>query len=212
MRTTVVLAMALLPLAAHALCTSDRVPQPQAVLERFTSADCDDCWRDPRTPAAAANVLAVDWVVPGSKGDDAPLSAVASGDALQRLEALGRAAPAASDAVTSLRRGPALPLRIALGRVVNDYVGTSIAIPKAGAAPLDAWLILVEELPAGAEGSPVARNLVRNVFRTPAAGQLREARAMQVHEGARPERLRLVALVQDASGRMRAISRTECRE
>jgi len=35
-------------------------------------------------------------------------------------------------------------------------------------------------------------------------------RAMQIHEGARPERLRLVALLQDSRGRIRAISRTEC--
>jgi hypothetical protein len=63
----------------------------------------------------------------------------------------------------------------------------------------------------------VARNLVRNVFRPDwgdaahrARGRLAEARAMQIHEGAKPERLRLLAILQDARGRIRAISRTEC--
>jgi hypothetical protein len=63
-----------LPLAARALCTSDRVPQPQAVLERFVSADCEECWRDPRTPVPAANTVVLDWVLPGRMGEDAPLS------------------------------------------------------------------------------------------------------------------------------------------
>ena len=211
MRKLAVMAVcSVFPWAAQALCTSDRVAQPQAVLERFTSADCDTCWTDARTPAAAANVVAVDWVVPGAKGEDAPLSAVAMPESAERLQALRRPAPAAADAVTSLRRGPAVATRIALGEAFNDYVGTSIALKAQ--APLDVWLLLVEELPAGTEGSPVARNLVRNVFRATAKGAFQESRAMQVHEGARPARLRLLALVQDSDGRMRAISRTECRE
>ena len=80
-----------------------------------------------------------------------------------------------------------------------------------------AWLLLVEQLPAGTEGSPVERNLVRNVFRpdwgkvmSRPPGRLAEDRAMQIHEGARAERLRLVAVLQDQRGRIRAISRTEC--
>ena len=40
--------------------------------------------------------------------------------------------------------------------------------------------------------------------------RLAEARAMQIHEGAKPERLRLVAVLLDSRGRIRSISRTEC--
>ena len=90
-------------------------------------------------------------------------------------------------------------------------------LKEPGREPWHAWLLLVEQLPAGAEGSPVPRNLVRNVFRPDwanvarrAPGMLAEARVMQIHEGARPERLRLVALLQDARGRIRAITQTEC--
>lgn len=194
------------------------MPQPRAVLERFTSADCADCWRDAATPAAKAGTLALDWIVPGRMGADAPLSVAASRDALERLAALGRPVPLRMDAVASRRTGAALPLRLAQGQSFNDYVGTSIELQRPGREPWQAWLLLVESLPAGTEGSPVARNLVRNVFRPGwgdvkrrGAGPLAETRAMQIHEGAQPGRLRLVAVLQDARGHIRAISRTGCR-
>jgi hypothetical protein len=207
-----------LPLAAAALCTNDEAPAVQAVLERFTSADCAECWRDPATPRpTAGNTLALDWIVPGRRGDDAPLSVVALDEALDRLALLGREPPARSANVTTVRFGEPVPLRLAQGDAFNDYVATTMELKKPGREPWQAWLLLVELLPAGAEGSPVPRNLVRNVFRPDwadvarrAPGTLAEARTMQIHEGARPQRLRLVALLQDGRGRIRAITQTEC--
>src|SRR3954470_19103563 len=78
---------------AQSLCSSDGQPQPLALLERFINADCEACWSDPATPKAGPRELALDWVLPGAKGDDAPLSSVARRDALLRLEALGRKGP-----------------------------------------------------------------------------------------------------------------------
>jgi hypothetical protein len=206
-----------LPVAARALCTSDQVPQAQGVLERFLSADCDACWRDPGAPAPAANTVVLEWIVPGRLGDDAPLSAVASQDALERLFALGLAVPERSSAVGSVRAGSAVALRLAQGAPVNDYVGTTIELKRPGRRAWNAWLLLVESLPAGDEGSTVPRNLVRNVFRPDwdqvagrSPGALVEARALQIHEGAKPDRLRLVAILEDGRGRIRAISQTEC--
>ena len=214
--TTAVLAA--LPVAARALCTSDGVAPPQAVLERFTSADCADCWRDPRTATPGANTIALDWIVPGRQGDNAPLSAVALDEGMERLYTLGQPVPERSAVLGSVRSGDAVPLRLAQGDAVNDYVGTTIELKTPGREAWHAWLLLVETLPAGTEGSPVARNLVRNVFRPDwsqvvgrAPGLLAEARAMQIHDGARAERLRLVAVLHDARGRIRAIGRTECR-
>lgn len=214
------LCLSLLPPATHALCTSDNVAPPAAVLERFTNADCATCWQDRATPTpASADTVVLDWVVPGRQGDDAPLSTVATGDAVERLQMLGRQVPERSDAVTTRREGGRLGLRLAQGGAFNDYVGASIELESPGRQPWRAWLLLVEKLPAGTEGSPVARNLVRNVFRPEwdqttarAPGRLAETRAMQIHEGAQPERLRLVAVLQDARGRIRAIRRTECAE
>jgi hypothetical protein len=206
-----------LPFAANALCTSDGVPQPNAVFERFISADCAECWRDPATPKPGKGTVALDWIVPGQQGDAAPLSAVASLDALERLRHLRQAAPERGTSVTSRRQGGAAPLRLAQGQSFNDYIGTSIELSKHGGEAWQAWLLLVEKLPAGTEDSPVARNLVRNVFRADwsktagrGPGLLAENRAMQIHEGARPERLRLVAVLQDGRGRIRAITQTEC--
>ena len=209
---------ALLPLAGQALCTSDGVAQPAAVLERFLNADCADCWTDAATPTAPPGTLALDWVLPGTRGADAPLAPVAIPEAQERLSYLGRTQPRRTDAIRRGRAGAAPPVRLALGQAINDYVGTSLEIRDSGGEAWGAWLLLVETLPAGTESSPVPRHLVRNVFRPDwqgraarAPGRLAEARAMQIHEGARPERLSLVAVIHDRRGRIRAISRTECR-
>jgi hypothetical protein len=118
------------------------------------NADCEDCWRDPATPRAAPGTLALDWVLPGRKGDDAPLSAVA----LRR-----GAGPAVRWArrFRSQRRGhePARGcgrLRLAHGEAFNDYIGTSIELKEPGRERWRAWLLLVEQLPAGTEGQPGA--------------------------------------------------------
>lgn len=206
-----------LPLAARALCTSDAVPQPTAVLERFINADCAECWRDPASPRPANGALVLDWIVPGRQGDAAALSAVASLDAMQRLRDLKLAPPERSSSASSRREGDPAPLRLAQGQAFNDYIGTSIELKQPGGDAWHAWLLLVEQLPAGTEGSPVPRNLVRNAFRpdwSRAAGRppgrLAETRAMQIHQGAQPGRLRLVAVLQDGRGRIRAITQTEC--
>jgi hypothetical protein len=210
--------LAALPASAQALCTSDAVPQPQAVLERFLSADCAACWRDPGTARAASDTLALDWVLPGAQGEKAPLSVVATTDALERIYFLERKEPARAAAFGAERSGAPLDVRLAQGEAFNDYVGVSLEIAQPGRDRWYTWLLLVENLPAGTEGSPVERNLVRNVFRPdwgrPMArgpGRLAETRSMRIQEGARPERLRLVALVHDQRGRIRAIAQTECR-
>jgi hypothetical protein len=219
-RSTLALLCLALPLAAHALCTSDGVRPPTALMERFINADCATCWQDASAASPApAGTLVLDWVVPGQSGEDAPLSSVATVEARERLAQLGRPAPAQSAQVSTRREGGGRALRLAQGSAFNDYVGASIELAAPGRNAWSAWLLLVERLPAGTEGSPVARNLVRNVFR-PDWGQstarpparLAETRAMQIREGAKPERLRLVAVLQDARGRIRAISQTECSE
>ena len=94
----------------------------------------------------------------------------------------------------------------------------SIELEAAGSEAWHAWLLLVEKMPAGADGSPVPRVVVRKVFRPDwqgtdrGPGALAETRSMQMPARSRPERLRLVAVLQDGRGRMRAITQTECRE
>ena len=60
------------------------MPAPVTLFERFLSADCEACWADPATPAPTPGpgVVVLDWIVPARSGDEAPLSAAATRDAL----------------------------------------------------------------------------------------------------------------------------------
>ena len=198
-------------------CSSDGAAQPTALLERFISADCDTCWRDPQAPEPAAGTLAIDWVVEGSRGGDAPLSAVATLDAGWRLEAIGRKPPAAADSRFTQRAASGFKVRVAQGLPINDYIGTSIEMHPATQGPWKAWLLLVETLPKGTADSAVERNLVRNSFvaewQPPKKGQpprRYEIRSMQIPEGARRERLRVVGWLEDSQGKVRAIAQGRC--
>jgi len=197
-------------------CSSDGVPAPRALLERFINADCEHCWKAPQTPEAAAGTLAIDWVTPGARGDDAPLSAVSTLDGVWRLAAVG-AKNRTDTSSRFMQKTPApLKLRVAHGLRVNDYIGTSIELQPAPGGPWKAWLLLVENLPAGSEGSPVERNLVRNSFSAewPAAakGATRryELRPMRVPEGAKFSRLRVVGWIEDSHGKIAAIAQSRC--
>ena len=253
---------------AQSFCASDGQPAVTAVVERFISADCERCWAD-AGETLPAGALAVDWIVPGARGDDAPLSAAASVDATARLAAIGLPAP--GDSATGLARHGlpsvqrpesgkgtngvkgargargargasaaqgvqatgAARLRVAHGLPVNQYLGASIELkpvaPRTGVdgTPWTAWLLLVESIPAGSDGTPVARHLVRNALvqqwnpadAAPAAEtppgarpvpRLFESRPMGVPEGARPDRLRVIGWVQDAQGRMLSAAASYC--
>jgi len=201
-------------------CASDGAPQPVALVERFISADCESCWSDAKTAKPGRGELALDWIVPGSRGDDAPLSAAASRDSLTRLRSLGRKPPAQSETSRHKPRRDGHQLRVAHGLPFRDYIGTSIELQPATGGPWKAWLLLVETIPPGTEGTPVERNLVRNVFQPAWDGArplseeeqklLLESRPMSIPEGARRERLRVVGWVEDARGHIRAIAQSRC--
>lgn len=210
---------------AQSFCASDGQPRSTQLLERFINANCDNCWADPATPKAGAGQLALDWVVPGDKGDEAPLSAVAAREALDRLAALRQSPPAQSLASTLPVQGlKGATLRVAHGLPLSGYLGTSIELKPIPAAAKGrqwtAWLALVETLPAGTEGSPVERNLVRNVLQAPwdgrkplAKGAPRrffDARSMSIAQGANPERMRVVGWVEDDKGRVLAAAESRC--
>ena len=67
---------------------------------------------------------------------------------------------------TAVVSNPLVKLRVAHGLALGGYIGASIeltvdAIPAGNWQP---WLLLLETIPAGMEGTPVTRNLVRNVL------------------------------------------------
>jgi hypothetical protein len=206
------------PPARPPTCSSDGRPRPTALVERFIDAGCDTCWSDPATPAAPTGALAIDWVMTSSQGDEAPLAAVALQEARQRAQALGAPADRPSFSHTASRSQPgpggSANLRVALGLPINDYIGASWRVRPGKAGGLqEAWLVLLERLPAGTEGSPVERRLVRAAFRPDPlrpGKTLQEIRALRLPEGTQPERLELAAWVHDAQGRLTGLARADC--
>jgi len=214
------------PLAhSQSVCSSDGQATPKAMLERFINADCESCWRDPATPTAATGALALDWIVPGSQGDDAALAAAATRDAMMRLAELNHAPPKAqSSQIATVSGWLGATLRVAHGPAVNGYLGSSIelTLPPGSVmtTPLHAWLVMVETLPQGFENSPASRNLVRNVLQpswymrevlqNAEQSSYKELRPMNIPPGAKPERLRVVGWVQDAGGRVLIAAESTC--
>jgi transposase len=205
---------------AQSSCDSDQAPRPVSLLERFINAECQDCWSDVHTPKPNFNEVALDWIVPASRGQDAPLSAAATRDSTARLQALARPVPAEADSTRRPATAPLREIRVAHGLAFNGYVGASIEMKPGTEGPWRAWLVLVETVPAGTEGSPVERNLVRNTLQ-PAwdptrplskeeQARLYESRPMSIPEGADPRRLRVIGWVEDSAGQIRGIAESRC--
>jgi hypothetical protein len=212
----------LAPSWSQSACNSDGQARATALVERFISADCAQCWSAGETDAGAAGALVLDWIVPSTQGDEAPLSAAANPEALARLQALGQPAPAQTLSMRQpLAAGVRPALRLAQGPAVADYLGTMIEVgPARAASPWTVSLALVEAIPAGAEGAAIPRNLVRHLLQvswnmgsTLSKAKQRsfaEMRSMRIPDGAAPGRLRLIGWVQDAKGRMLAAAQTVC--
>jgi hypothetical protein len=185
---------------------------PRQVAERFIGADCTDCWSAPGEAAPSA-AWALDWIVPGASAD-APLAAAALPEGAARLAELAHEAAALPARLDwSLPRRPSLRLAVQAGPAWNGYLG--LQLRSRGAAPpgARAYLALVEELPPGSEGSPIARRLVRAVAGPiPLAGGAPslELRALRVPETAHPERLRGLAWWVDGRQRLQGIAREGC--
>ena len=208
------------PGLAQSLCSSDGQPAARVLRERFISADCESCWSHTPARAATRGELALDWIVPSQRGADAALSAAATRDAGSRLEGLARAFGTEKLDLASPVAGAAGRLRVAHGLAFNGYLGTSISFKPGPRAPdgLSAWVVLVETIAAGTEGTPIERNLVRNTLQLDwsrparATGQRgwSEARPLSIPEGARAERLRLIGWVQDRRGRILQLAQSRC--
>lgn len=230
---------------AQSSCSSDGQKAPTALLERFISADCATCWAKATLPQPAPSQAVLDWIVPSPQGEDAALSAAATREAQARLQALavpwlasktGMQASTVQKTLPYSARARSAKLRVAHGLPFNGYIGASIEFTptpvrrdahktpsRSSGHDVYAHLILVETLPAGAEGSDVERNLVRNVLITPwnkadELGKVNkegfkpffESRPISLPAGVNPERLRVLGWVQDAAGRVLATAQSRC--
>lgn len=186
---------------------------PTLMLERFVPADCEKCWAaSPPSPGSTLTererVFALDWIVPSAaRGDEAPLAAAAVAEARERATRAGSlsADEALSVARPIPRRSGALKLEITDGPALNGYVALRfVARTNGGALPggIAGYMALVERVPAGEEGSPVDRQLVRaQVGPLPLDGlragvPIEHFRAIRLPETAKAERLAAVAWVE----------------
>jgi hypothetical protein len=208
-------------------------PAAQAApVERLFSADCADCWSAPASPIAPAAPGAAtpgpatwqfDWITPGSDG--APLAAGALPEAADRLARLGLTLAGTSQTLQQ-RRAAAPPLsglriNAASGPAWQGYFGVQLTLQTSPRTALPAgstaWLALVEQVPAGSDGTPIARSLLRSVagplpLTTLQPGKpLTHLRALRWPTSAEPTRLQARAWVEGPDGRLLAVAADACR-
>ena len=213
-----------------------------AVQERFFSAECADCWAGSEaslaaTPApsarsrpniknqpAFASAWLFDWITPA--GDAAPLALGALPESAERAARLGLTAlpPAAThrqDLAALPPRSLGATIKLESGPAWQGYFGLQLTLssprrwqPPAGAS---AWLALVEIVPAGRDGTPVKRALVRSV-----AGPLplsaltahrssSHLRALRWPAAAEPANLQGRAWIEGPDGQILAVTADQCR-
>jgi hypothetical protein len=196
-------------------------PRPTLLVERFISAECERCWQlVPPLPAGSATKtppFVLDWIVPSARGEAAPLSVAALPEATPRV---ARAGPLSNDETitqtTPLPARGALSIEVQDGPAFNGYIGLRIVVRYGSGRPLpkdvSAWLALVERVPAGSEGTPVERRLVRTLVgpmvlaSLPSEHVVEHLRAVRVPPNARPERLSVVGWVETPAGRVLAVA------
>lgn len=188
---------------------------PTALLQRFMSADCAECWA--ASEPVPSGALALDWIAPAASGDAAPMAVAAVSEAGERARRFGTLT--ADRTLTSrqpLRADAPLALRIADGPAWSGYIGLQFEVQlrrrdpagTATARGLQGWLALVERVPAGTDGSGSDRQLVRTLIGPlplnglTAAAPLLHLRATRLPENARPERLGAVGWIESASGEL----------
>ena len=190
------------------------------------SADCTSCWSATDVVHGRQREWLFDWILPGAQSADAPMSAAALTAAAERLTRAARAltTDATTDASTTrllhtrlpARPRPRTQLQVQSGPAWNGYFGLQVTIRGQAPAGATAWMALVEPLPAGTDGSFLTRELMRSVTGplplrlTSPSKPLTHLAALRAPDGARPERLRARAWIEDADGRILAVASDAC--
>ena len=195
----------------------DACPRSGApVLERFTPADCPGCWSEAQ-PAAPGKGWLFDWITPA--GSEAAMSAAAPPESAERAVRAGVGAAAAARVQVLRSAGSSVrgfALSVQSGPAWNGYFGLQLDARGRVPAGATGWLALVELLPAGSEGSAVARELVRTVAGPLSLQAMADKRhvshlgALRWPETAQPSRLQARAWVESADGRILAIAADRC--
>ncbi|WP_395699220.1 hypothetical protein [Aquabacterium sp.] len=205
--------------AAPAAPVAPACPRAGApVVERFIGADCPECWAARPDAAAPAGAWVFDWIVPTPQGDEAALSAAASGEALERAQRFGGPPPPAGERSAPPQPLPRTKLRLRMvsGPAWNGYFGLQIELRGPLPPGSSAWMALVEKIPAGSEGSAIERSLMRTVVGPlPVEGAAgaqgtKHLRALRWPSGADPTRFEARGWVEDRDGRLLAVTEARC--
>jgi hypothetical protein len=211
------------PLGAHAL------------VEHFIGADCAACWDADAPPAGGAptpgsepvapGAWSLDWLVPARNGAAAPLAPAAIAESAQRLERLGpylaarlEVAPAGFDTSTPLApptRGRRMWVHSSLP--FQGYFGVQMHVRGRWPEGATGWVGLVDPVPPGTEGSPIARHVVRVLtgpVPLPASPASRDGVdplfALRWPEMANPGALMAVAWIEGRDGRVLQLASDRC--
>ncbi len=189
---------------------------PTALIEHFIGADCERCWQT----AGATAPWRLDWILPSPSGDAAPLATAALTDGAERAARAGVVLPAADGAAERSTPLPAqrqpLRLKVLSGPAWNGYLAVQYDLGRGAPAGSSVWVAIVESIPAGTEGSPDARELVRAVAGpfvakpTASADGATPMVALRTPTTPQPQRLSARAWVEAADGRLLAIASEAC--
>ena len=112
------------------------------------------------------------------------------------------------------RAAPRLALQS--GPAWNGYIGLRLSVHGRVPPGATGWLALLERVPAGSEGSVVARELVRTVAGPLALqgpreqGAVNHLSALRVPDSARAERLHARGWIESAEGAIVAVADDRC--
>ncbi len=205
----------LAPALALATTAQAQCPAPMqtSLVERFLSADCEACWRAGIAPkdALALAPFVLDWIVPSPRGGDAALSPAALDEAAARAGELPPGGLLQRRQTLQLPRG--LSISVQDGPAWSGYIAVRLRVQVEGAAlpaGVVGYLALVELVPAGNEGTPIERRLVRALagplLLDNALASTDHLLALRMPPGARPDRLAAVGWIEASSGKVIALA------
>lgn len=190
-----------------------------AVVERFISADCADCWSAADVATAPTGSWLFDWIAHTNAGTEAALAAAANTEAQDRAQRAGGPSPTGAQTLivrSTLPRAAGMKLSVQSGPAWNGYFGLRLEARGRVPAGSSAWLALVELIPANAEGSVAERQLVRSVAGPLPLDALRTGRAtshlraLRWPDTAQPTRLQARGWIETPDGALLAIASDRC--
>ena len=147
------------------------------------------------------------------------MSAAAPVESRERALRAGGPAPVAQQMLvlrSAIAPTPGLQLAVESGPAWSGYIGLQLSVGGRVPTGASGWMALVEQIPAGSEGSAVRRELVRAVAgplplsarRT--GGAIKHLAALRWPESAKPERLVARAWVESTDGAWLAMASERC--